>query len=109
MRLFKYIKDFILVKRSNTSSIDIVEPQNLISLTEPQTETVFESDTLGSICENNFLDTNDALAISKYKNNLKLLIEEVKNTGEISNFKLIRDDDYFPYDRQCAWHLKIQV
>ena len=49
------------------------------------------------------LDTNDPATIQKYKDNLKVLSEQVKQDGFFSNFRLIREDNLFPY--QWKWRV----
>lgn len=48
--------------------------------------------------EDGVLDTSSSLAVQIFKHNLQVLIEEAKRKGKIDNFKLIREDDYFPKD-----------
>ena len=40
----------------------------------------------------------DPMMIAKYKNNLRLLVESAKKKGRIDEFRLIREDNLFPYD-----------
>lgn len=44
------------------------------------------------------LDTNDPAMIQRYKENLEHLAAQVKQDGYFSNFRLIREDNQFPYD-----------
>lgn len=44
------------------------------------------------------LDTTSSENIQKLKHNLEVLIQKTKQEGIVKNFKLIREDDFFPYD-----------
>lgn len=51
-----------------------------------------------SVVDDGVLDTSDPVTIAKYKSNLKLLKDRVLESGSIDQFRLIREDDFFPYD-----------
>lgn len=51
-----------------------------------------------TITENNIIDTTKEENINKYKNNLNILINRIKEKGCIDKFVIIRNDDYFPKD-----------
>lgn len=57
----------------------------------------FTSNELVNLALDNVIDTTDPLTIAKYKNNLRLLAEKIKKQGYQDKFKLIRNDDNFPY------------
>ena len=44
------------------------------------------------------LDTENKENVEKFKHNIKELIKQTKEKGKVDKFKLIRDDDFFPYD-----------
>ncbi len=46
--------------------------------------------------ENDFIDTTSPEAIAKFKHNLAVLIKRAKQNGKVDNFKLIREDNFFP-------------
>ena len=99
MNLFKFINKYILKKEASSEIFDIIsEPEVLKEAVRYEEEIVFQSDVITEISENLFIDTTSPLAIAKYKNNLKLLVEDTKRKGFVEQFRLIRDDDYFPHN-----------
>ena len=48
--------------------------------------------------EPTILDTNNPEQMHAYQTHLKDLIEKAKKDGEVHDFRLIREDDLFPYD-----------
>ena len=58
----------------------------------------FSYDSVVNITDQDVLDTNDPVNVAKYKSNLKILINETKKCGYIDQFRLIREDDFFPKD-----------
>lgn len=66
----------------------------------PCDNVTFESDNIVKITSDQVLDTSDPMNIAKYKNNLKLLVEDAKKAGLVDKFMVIRNDDFFPYDWQ---------
>lgn len=96
MNIFKILSNGILKRRNVESTI------NEIDLSSPVVElkrddVVFESDNITQISTNEFIDATDSLNIQKYKNNIRLLVDEARSKGEISKFVTIREDDIFPY------------
>lgn len=101
MNLFKFIKKHILDKSASETFVDLVDSSGpLIESITPEDELIYKSDEIVTICENNFLDTTSLSSIAKYKSNLNLLVTQTKERGYIECFKIIRDDDFFPYDWQ---------
>lgn len=99
MKLFNWLQKPKLVTTDSSDVLNVVDnPAVLREAIKPIEEIVFESDTLTSISEGNFLDATSPLAIAKYKNNLRLLVADTKRKGFVENFMIIRDDDYFPHD-----------
>lgn len=101
MNIFRVIKNFVLKKESCDDIFTIAsEPEILKESIKMVEEITFESDSLVEISENNFIDATSTLAVAKYKNNLKLLVANAKLNGKVDKFRIIRDDDFFPYDWQ---------
>ena len=50
-----------------------------------------------TINRDGFIDTNNQDMLNAYRNNLYVLVERAKKEG-IRRFKIIREDDFFPYD-----------
>ena len=98
MNLYRILKNGVLSRKEKEGII------KNISLEEPvvslkREEVSFSSEEIVSLTEvGEVLDTEDALTIAKYKSNLRNLIRDVKEKGEVSEFRLIREDDFFPYD-----------
>ena len=105
MQIFNWVKKHILKKEERVIKI-IENEQTLVMAVSPVEEIQFESDDIVTISQNNFIDTTDPLSIAKYKNNLRLLVDEVKEKKSVDKFKIIRDDDFFPTDWQ--WRVASQ-
>lgn len=58
----------------------------------------FRSDTIVSISNQEVLDADDPVNIAKCKSNIRYLISKAKECGYIDQFRLIREDDFFPND-----------
>lgn len=65
---------------------------------EPEEEIELNSSEILQITGSEVLNTSSLEALKKFKNNLSVLIKEVKRKGKIDKFMIIRDDDIFPYD-----------
>lgn len=91
MRVFKFFDKYKLDKDNPYISNKIVNisQNNCIN---------YESGNISQLDIDGILDTEDELTIAKYKNNIRLLVDKIKEEGSISNFKIIRDDDFFPTD-----------
>lgn len=99
MNLFKYIKNYVFEHNYTEKETNVVSnPDVLQQIINYEEEVSFVSDTITGISENSFLDTTSSLAIAKYKNNLRLLTLEAKTKGKVDQFRIIRDDDFFPND-----------
>ena len=55
---------------------------------------------LKELVNDNIIDTTDSKTIENYKRNLDYLINKAKEEQKITKFALIRNDDFFPYDRK---------
>ncbi len=85
--------------REPINNADIKEEyKELLDELEEIDESLFMTDDLLELSVDGVLDTNSKLAIRKMKHNMKILADRVRSEGKVSNFMLIRDDDFFPYD-----------
>lgn len=50
------------------------------------------------IDDNGLIDTNNQKMIDAYRSNLRVLADEVLRSRKIDKFKIIREDNFFPYD-----------
>lgn len=99
MNLFKYIKNYVFEHNYTEKEATVVSnPDVLQQMINYEEEVVFDSNTITGISENSFLDTTSPLSIAKYKNNLRLLALETKTKSKVDQFRIIRDDDFFPND-----------
>ena len=96
MKFYRIIPDASLSheeKEGNAVSVNLNNP--VVDL--QGVDTSF-SDGIVPIIDGSVLDTNDPIIIAKYKNNLQVLKKRVLRDGFISQFRLIREDNFFPYD-----------
>lgn len=99
MNIFKIIKEYVLKRESCDEVFQVISDSEVLKeAVKLEEEVVFESNDLTEITESSFIDTTSPLSIAKYKNNLRLLVAEAKSRGKIDQFRLIRDDDFFPYN-----------
>lgn len=96
MSVFDKLFKFVLKKQSFST---ITETSEKFEQRFPvHTDLTFESDEIVSLSADNFIDATDPMNIAKYKNNLRLLVEEAKRTQQISQFMIIRNDNFLPND-----------
>ena len=96
MNLYRILKNGILSRKDKSGEIvesRIEEPVVSLKKEEP-----FSSSSIVSCAKGDYLDTEDELTLQKYQSNLRILSQRVKEEGEIRDFRLIREDDFFPYD-----------
>ncbi len=100
MNIFKSIKNYFLDKNKSLDFFDLVEPTEsfIEAVTPPIEEVEYISDVIASISTDGFLNATDPLSIAKYKNNLKILVEQAKHEGRITKFKTIREDNFLPFE-----------
>lgn len=96
MNIFRLITNAVLKKKDYEGVIDKINIDDVVD--EEIEEFTFTSDEIVGISEGDFIDATDSLNIEKYKNNIRLLIDEAKKKGKIEKFVTIREDDIFPYD-----------
>lgn len=97
MNIFKILSNGILKRRNVESTINEIDLSSPVVELKRDDNVVFESDDITRISSDNFIDATDLLNIQKYKNNIRLLVDEARSKGEISKFAIIREDDIFPY------------
>lgn len=99
MKLFEILKKYTLVKNGKNLQTDgtkiYVESSDD---SKKQEEVLFESQDIVPISEDGIIDTNSALARAKYKSNLINLVNQLKKDGTCNKYKIIRNDDFFPYN-----------
>lgn len=93
-----FLNRFFSTNNSQENNHNITFIKEEVQSIEEIDESIFDSNELLEITSNGVLDTNSTLAIRKMQHNLKILVEKTKQEGKISQFMLIRDDDFFPYD-----------
>lgn len=93
MDIYKILSNGIFSRKSKTGTIQGMSFEPVVSLRREE----FSSDVIVPI-SNEILDTEDSLMIEKYRSNLKILIDKAFKEGKVDNFRLIREDDFFPYD-----------
>ena len=97
MNLYRIIQNAFLSRHEKEGVIENVNfYQPVVQL--KREEVSFSSDEVVPLVEEGVLDTNDPLTIAKYKSNLQVLKEEVLKRGKMEEFRLIREDNLFPYD-----------
>lgn len=96
MKLFKDILNKILGKTEYTIEKNDSYEEFIPKSLKVEEEFKFESDTIVNLVEGGYLDTTSLETIAKYKSNLKILIEATKEKGEINDFVIIRNDNFFP-------------
>ena len=88
MKLFNILRNAKLVP--NNKEI------NIVSNIPINNKIDFTSDSIQQLDTNGFIDTNDELTLARYKNNLRLLVEDTLKKGYIDKFMIIRNDNFFP-------------
>lgn len=96
MNIYRIIQNAFLSKKEKLGEITSNEIEKpVVSI---QKEELFTSLEIVPLVKDGVLDADDSLTIAKYKNNLKILSSRIKKTGVCDQFRLIREDDQFPYD-----------
>ena len=96
MNLYRILKNAHLSRKEINGEIkDLNLQEAVVSL---KREEEFSSSSIVSLTQNGVLDTNDSLTVSKYKSNLKNLVSKVKQEKVMTDFRIIREDNIFPYD-----------
>ena len=78
------------------------------SLLEPDTrmnalDLDLPPDEIVAITDSEIIDTESPEALAKFKHNLEVLMNQAKEKGKVTDFKIIRDDNHFPFD--WKWHV----
>ena len=95
MNIYRILKNGILSRKEITGQIENVSMDDaVVSLQREE----FSSSEIVPLVQEDFLDTNDPLTIEKYKSNIRLLVDQAKEKGKVDEFRLIREDDFFPWD-----------
>ena len=58
--------------------------------------TLPEGQLMNVSLENDFIDTTSPDAIARFKHNLGILMQRAEQEGKVNDFRLIREDDFFP-------------
>lgn len=98
MDIFKILTNGILKKKSMTGDIQNIDLSDAVVKLRRSDEVSFDSDEMVDISKDDYIDTTDEESVGKYKNNIRLLIENARKKGFIDKYVTIREDDSFPYD-----------
>ena len=102
MNIFKILKNFIVCKEESNKFIN----ENITLNIENNDIVEFSSDTVVPISVDGYINTNDKYSLAKYTSNLRLLANKAYSDGEVSSFKIIRNDDFFPIDYKWSVNSK---
>jgi len=105
MGFFNKLKHiFSKVFRKNNNELNFLAEEEIVKQL-PTSENVhieLPKDELVSFSDE-ILDTKSRVSVEKLKHNIEILVKKAKETGKIDNFKLIREDDFFPTN----WEWKV--
>ena len=98
MKIFQILKDFILEKEPKEGRITKIDIENPVVELKKEEEIAWESDAIEPISNEGVIDADEKTSLAKYKSNLRLLVKQAKEKGYVDEFRLIREDDFFPQD-----------
>lgn len=83
----------IFRKKNDSNELELTYLPNI-----PEEEIVIDSPDIVPLSSGNVIDTTSRENIAKYKHNVELIRQRVKETGDIGNLVIIRNDDILPMD-----------